>query len=133
MKHRISQHIGKFTQLALITITSCIVLAGTTQAQTDQTTRHTIVKGDTLWDLSTRYLENPWLWPELWEQNTHIENPDLIFPDDVLIISPGSIRLVRNKRLTVNKLEPQIRATSSHAITTIDPQVNAFCAIYCSA
>ncbi len=123
MKHRISQHIGKFTQLALITITSCIVLTGTTQAQTDQTTRHTIVKGDTLWDLSTRYLESPWLWPELWEQNTHIENPDLIFPDDVLVISPGSIRLIRNKRLTVNKLEPQIRATSSHAITTIDPSV----------
>ena len=107
----------------LIAATSYFALVGLSQAQTDEATRHTVVKGDTLWDLSTRYLENPWLWPELWEQNTYIENPDLIFPDDVLIISSGSIRLIRNKRLTVNKLEPQIRATPEHAITTIDPSV----------
>ena len=107
----------------MIAIASCFLLSISVQAQTEETVRHTIVKDDTLWSLATQYLENPWLWPELWEQNTYIENPDLIYPGDVLVISPDSIRLIRNKRLTVNKLSPQIRATPAHAITTINPNV----------
>lgn len=99
------------------------MLAATARAQSEGTLRHTVVKGDTLWDLSARYLENPWLWPDLWEQNSEIENPHLIFPGDVLLIDPNSIRLIPNKRLTVNKLSPQIRREPTHAITTIDPSI----------
>jgi hypothetical protein len=47
---------------------------------------HYIVKGDTLWDLAAHYLRNPFLWPKIWEQNKYITNPDLIFPQDPLII-----------------------------------------------
>lgn len=47
-----------------------------------------IRKGDTLWDISARFLNNPWLWPKLWEQNKYIENPDLIFPGEPLVL-PG--------------------------------------------
>ena len=36
---------------------------------------HIIVEGDTLWDLAGRYLENPFLWPQLWDANRYIENP----------------------------------------------------------
>jgi hypothetical protein len=124
MKHRKSYFKARFARTSLIAIvTGCFLWGSLSQAQSDEPVRHTIVKGDTLWNLSTRYLESPWLWPELWEQNTYIKNPDLIFPNDVLIISPNSIRLIRNKQLTTNKLSPQIRATPSHAITTIDPSV----------
>lgn len=103
-------------------LSALILFAGITQAQTDEPTRYTVKKGDTLWDISARFLDKPWLWPALWEQNNHIENPHLIYPDDVLLISSTSIRLIRNQRMQRVKLSPKIRETSIHdAITTIEP------------
>lgn len=50
------------------------------------TSVHTIIKGDTLWDISGEYLKNPFLWPNIWENNDYIRNPDLIYPGNKLII-----------------------------------------------
>lgn len=41
---------------------------------------HTVVKGDTLWDLSQHYLGNPWYWPKVWSYNPQIANPHWIYP-----------------------------------------------------
>lgn len=42
---------------------------------------YTVQKGDTLWDLSRRFSETPWVWPELWQENSEtIANPHLIYP-----------------------------------------------------
>lgn len=43
-----------------------------------------VEKGDTLWDISSIFLEQPWLWPQLWRLNPEISNPHLIYPGDVL-------------------------------------------------
>lgn len=43
---------------------------------------YTVVEGDTLWDISDRFLNKAWLWPQLWDYNPQIENPHLIFPGD---------------------------------------------------
>ena len=50
---------------------------------------YTIVKGDTLWDLSQKFLNNPWYWPKIWSQNPSIENPHWIYPGNKLRIVPG--------------------------------------------
>ncbi|MCE9667271.1 LysM peptidoglycan-binding domain-containing protein [Myxococcus stipitatus] len=41
---------------------------------------HTVQEGDTLWDLSSRYLGSPWYWPKVWSYNPEIANPHWIYP-----------------------------------------------------
>ncbi len=51
---------------------------------------HTVQKGDTLWDLSSRYYRNAWGWPKLWSYNPQITNPHWIYPGDVIrLLPPG--------------------------------------------
>lgn len=47
---------------------------------------HIIVRGDTLWDLSNTYFQNPFLWPQLWDANRYITDPHWIYPGDPLVI-----------------------------------------------
>lgn len=50
---------------------------------------HIIVPGDTLWDLAGAYLENPWLWPQIWDVNQYILDSHWIYPGDPILL-PGA-------------------------------------------
>jgi hypothetical protein len=59
-----------------------------------------VKKGDTLWDISGIFLNQPWLWPKLWRLNPDINNPHLIYPGDELRLvfdEQGQPMLVRGK------------------------------------
>ncbi len=73
--------------------------------------RYVVVKGDTLWDISGRFLEKPWLWPEVWNVNPQIENPHLIYPGDVitLVYVDGRPQLRINRGHPTVKLSPNAR------------------------
>lgn len=50
---------------------------------------HTVVRGDTLWDLSRSYLGNPWYWPKVWSYNPEIANPHWIYPGNQVRFFPA--------------------------------------------
>jgi len=67
---------------------------------------HTVVRGDTLWDLSGKYLGDPWKWPEIWELNPFVEDPHWIYPDQVLKIK--IVETVAKKAPEVPVAPPQV-------------------------
>lgn len=105
-----------------------IVLFVSAQAQTIELKpghpqEYTVQKGDTLWDISGKFLSKPWYWPEIWKINKHIENPHWIYPGDVLtlVYIDGKPYITRSKygKRTV-RLSPEIRTEAlDRAIPTI--------------
>ena len=51
---------------------------------------YTVKRGDTLWDLSARFLDNPWYWPKVWSYNPQIANPHWIYPGNVVRFYPAT-------------------------------------------
>ena len=49
--------------------------------------QYTVVKNDTLWDISGKFLQHPWQWTQLWNENKQIKNPNLIYPGDTIYLS----------------------------------------------
>ncbi len=76
--------------------------------------KYTVKSGDTLWDISAFFLNQPWLWPEIWHVNPQIRNPHLIYPGDVisLIYIDGKPYLTLNRGRDV-KLSPEIKISTN--------------------
>jgi LysM repeat protein len=73
---------------------------------------YTVKRGDTLWDISSTFLRDPWYWPEIWQINPQVENPHLIYPGDVLALAygaDGSPQLTLERGGAV-RLSPRVRS-----------------------
>lgn len=101
-----------------VALVACTTLASFGSAWADEVQlvdghpdRYTVVKGDTLWDISATFLQSPWLWPKVWSVNPQIDNPHLIFPGDVIYLvyvnGKPQLRIDRGPR----KLSPEVRRT----------------------
>jgi hypothetical protein len=91
---------------------------------------YVVRQGDTLWDIASMFLRDPWYWPEIWQINPQVENPHLIFPGDTLSLAyldngrpvinlePGP--QVAQAATGVDRLSPRVRSTPlDEAINTI--------------
>ena len=107
-------------------LVSALLLIGTplsveaVELRPDYPETYTVVKGDTLWDISARFLKDPWNWQDIWQINPQIDNPHLIYPGDLLALifvdGKPQIRRIENARKTVKivsggttKLSPSLR------------------------
>ena len=76
--------------------------------------QYTVVKGDTLWDISGKFLNHPWQWPELWSHNSQIKNPHLIYPGDTIYFSivngKPQLSLSRNDQQTQSSVQFTLRS-----------------------
>ena len=99
--------------LILAVTAVCASAADPLQLVDNPPDRHIVVKGDTLWDISGKFLKQPWRWPEIWQMNRdQIKNPHLIYPGDVVLLdmSSGSPRLRLGKKVGAGtgKLQPTV-------------------------
>jgi hypothetical protein len=97
------------------------------QIRSDAPSRYVVVKGDTLWDISEKFYEDPWKWPNIWGLNKDtIKDPHWIYPGDVVFLdrSSGTLRInemgmagaqVQRTESGVVRLSPRVREDiSSH-------------------
>lgn len=71
--------------------------------------RYVVQKGDTLWGISTRFLKEPWRWPEFWRfNNDQIRNPHLIYPGQVIVLDRFRTRIAIDDRV-----KPRVREEPS--------------------
>ena len=85
--------------------------------------RYVVVPGDTLWDISARFLKEPWRWPEIWRMNREeIKNPHRIYPGDVIILERDTDG--RPYLRLETKLRPEVQTEAlPSAIPSIPPNV----------
>jgi hypothetical protein len=87
---------------------------------------YTVKRGDTLWDISSMYLRDPWLWPEIWQVNPQVSNPHLIYPGDRLkliyvggkprlVVARGDVKLTPHMR--VSPLDTALSAIPADVIS----------------
>ncbi|HGG7877967.1 TPA: LysM peptidoglycan-binding domain-containing protein [Neisseria meningitidis] len=99
-------------------------LAANLEVRPNAPERYTVKQGDTLWGISGKYLYSPWQWGRLWDANRdQIHNPDLIYPDQVLVLRhvDGELRLglEQTDGIPVVKMSPD-KEVSGYGIPAID-------------
>jgi hypothetical protein len=86
---------------------------------------YVVKRGDTLWGISSMFLRDPWLWPEVWYINPQVANPHLIYPGDTLALAYGADGhpQIRLEQGGAARMDPRLRSDPLNgAIPTIPYQ-----------
>jgi hypothetical protein len=109
------------TRYTVAALFACVlaapVQAATCEFRPNAPDQHLVVRGDTLWDISGKFLEHPWCWPQVWGMNKdQIRNPHWIYPGQIVYFdrATGRLSLTRpgapgEEIAGTTRLSPQIR------------------------
>ena len=119
---------------ALAGLYACSLLADTLALKPNHPDTYVVKKGDTLWHISNVFLQSPWHWPEIWQNNPKVANPHLIYPGDrlTLVWIDGKPRLMVAQQggndNGSSHMSPNIRASSLDSAIPAIPleKINAF-------
>jgi len=114
--------IKKFFHFILVATLASAAMAQDVPVRTDHPQEYVVVKGDTLWDISAKFLEKPWQWPAIWRANPQIANPHLIYPGDrlTLVYVNGQPQLLVNGGKSTVKMSPDAHRTQRRAIAPVE-------------
>ena len=75
--------------ILLLCLVESLLQPDVSYAQQAPVQNYVVQYGDTLWDIAGSYLNNPYRWREIHQNNPQIVNPNLIYPGDVLGLFGG--------------------------------------------
>ncbi len=79
-------------------------------------TTHTVVTGDTLWDLSAYYFHNAWKWPKVWKLNPEIADPHWIYPGNIIRLREGGKDLEPVVAMNRKQATPIVAASRGYGL-----------------
>jgi LysM repeat protein len=104
-----------FHLIIALALSLCFALSIMAQEQKETEGVYTIKKGDTLWDISAKFLKDPFLWPKLWQKNPYITNPHWIYPGNPVRLSAFEEakkeeppRVIEEKPREVKEVKPEV-------------------------
>ncbi len=80
---------SEMKKLCLVVLAGSVISAGYVHSQELKSGEYIVKKSDTLWGISGSKLQDPFLWPKLWNLNPHIKNPNRIYPGDKITMPSG--------------------------------------------
>lgn len=109
--------LSQFRTVAAAAMLTVAAYAAAAQVNEGHPTTYVVQKGDTLWDISARFLKKPWLWPEIWQANPQVQNPHLIYPGDALslayldrvVAQPGPRQEAPINAIPLSQVEPFLK------------------------
>jgi len=113
----------KFLSIILCSL-FCVSINAQTILKNNHPAQYQVKKGDTLWDIAGVFLNSPWLWPDIWQNNTQIKNPHLIYPNDIIYLSYRDGRpQLSFENPSFGKLSPKIRVLNQFTPITAIPKI----------
>ncbi|RPJ04534.1 MAG: LysM peptidoglycan-binding domain-containing protein [Deltaproteobacteria bacterium] len=108
---------GFFFVIMVLILSFCFALPLLSQEKKGEGDTYTIKRGDTLWDISERFLKDPFLWPKLWQRNPYITNPHWIYPGNPVRLNPlEEEKVVAEEKVKEPPKEPEVKKAEPPAV-----------------
>lgn len=90
-------------------------------ASGEEAVYHKVVPRDTLWDITGKYLGDPFKWPGVWKVNPDIKNPHLIYPGNIVRVTPDGVEVLEPSDARAEGLSV-IAVEEGESVVVLDPE-----------
>lgn len=91
----------------------------------DTPNNYTVVKHDTLWNISAKFYVHPWQWPMLWELNKeNIPNPHWIYPGDTIRLEHNTKTIQPDATAGDTSLQNEGTEHPQNPVYKLSPQIH---------